>query len=294
MPETIATSRSRPGSAVETNKPGVERRFTPAPAVSAVPEDQPATVCSVRRLVKRFGGRSSPAILRGVSLDVADGQAVAILGSNGAGKSTLLRCLPRLIEPNDGTISLLDEEVVTLKRTALRRLRSRIGFVFQRHNLSTRLSVLSNVIHGAHGRAGPIRASHQSLAPKELRQEAMHCLDQVRLADFAERRAGHLSGGQSQRVAIARALMQRPEIMIADEPVASLDPSAAEDVMELFARLMRENGITLIFTSHHLNHALTYGDRIIALKDGLVAEDRPTARLQEQDLDWIYDGARQD
>ncbi len=268
---------------------GAEHHSAPKPVIAEVPDKRPGTICSVSRLVKRYGGTENPAILRGISVDIADGESVAILGSNGAGKSTLLRCLPRLIEPNEGSITILGENVTALKRNGLRRLRSRIGFVFQRHNLSTRLSVLSNVVHGAHGRVGALRACHQSLAPAALREEAMYCLEQVRLAEFAGRRADQLSGGQSQRVAIARALMQRPEIMIADEPVASLDPNAAEEVMDLFAKLMRDRGITLIFTSHHLKHALAYGDRIVALKAGLVVEDKPTARLREQDLDWIYD-----
>lgn len=272
---------------------GAAMQAAPRSFMTAVTGERPSPVCTVNRLVKRFGARGAPAILRGVSLQIAAGEAVAILGSNGAGKSTLLRCLPRLIEPNEGSVTLLGDDVMTLNRPALRRLRSRIGFVFQRHNLSTRLFVLSNVIHGAHGRIGPLRACHQSLAPAPLRAEAMDCLDRVRLADFADRRADQLSGGQSQRVAIARALMQRPAVMIADEPVASLDPSAAEEVMDLFARLMRDQGITLIFTSHHLNHALAYGDRIVALKDGLVVEDKPTARLRESDLEWIYDGNSQ-
>ncbi len=252
--------------------------------------DEAKCVCTVNRLVKRFGPVGSPTILKGVSLSITRSESVAILGSNGAGKSTLLRCLPRLIVPTEGTVEILDQNVGTLPPRALRRLRSRIGFVFQRHNLSTRLSVLSNVIHGAHGRAHPWQAFHQAAAPRQLREEAMTCLDQVNLSEFAGRRAGQLSGGQSQRVAIARALMQRPEIVIADEPVASLDPSAAEDVMELFARLMRENGITLIFTSHHLTHALAYGDRVVALKDGLIVQDKKATHLNERDLDWIYDG----
>lgn len=293
MSESIATRPRPPADRGDPEITGVEHSSAPssgpASIIAEVSAERPITVCSVDRLVLRFGGRGSPAILKGVSLDIADGEAVAVLGSNGAGKSTLLRCLPRLLEPNEGSVALLGEDVLSLRRSALRRLRSRIGFVFQRHNLSTRLSVLSNVIHGAHGRAGALRACHQALAPQALREEAMDCLAQVRLADLAGRRADQLSGGQSQRVAIARALMQRPEIMIADEPVASLDPNAAEEVMDLFARLMRERGITLIFTSHHLKHALAYGDRIVALKDGLVVEDKPTTRLREQDLDWIYD-----
>jgi len=291
--EPNVLTAGRPANQGAGERLGAEHHSAPKPFMAEVPEKRPGTICAVSRLVKRYGGIENPAILRGISLDIADGESVAVLGSNGAGKSTLLRCLPRLIEPNEGSVMILGEDVTALRRNALRRLRSRIGFVFQRHNLSTRLSVLSNVIHGAHGRIGALRACHQSFAPAPLRDEAMHCLEQVRLAEFADRRADQLSGGQSQRVAIARALMQRPEIMIADEPVASLDPSAAEEVMDLFARLMRERGITLIFTSHHLKHALQYGDRVVALKDGRVVEDTATARLRERDLDWIYDGKSQ-
>ncbi|MEQ9332558.1 ATP-binding cassette domain-containing protein [Thalassobaculum sp.] len=251
---------------------------------------QPAAVdacvdLAVRGLTKRFGTRP---VLRGVDLAVPRGQAVALIGSNGAGKSTLLRCCLRLIEPDGGEATLLGESVQGLGRGGLRRLRSRIGFVFQRHNLVGRLSALSNVLHGAQARhAGP-RYWLQSLAPAAARDEAMHCLDRVGLAELAPLRADRLSGGQSQRVAIARALMQRPAMVVADEPVASLDPAAGEEVMAVFVRLIREEGATLVFTSHNLEHALAHADRVVALKDGAIVLDRPAAELTPRDLGFVY------
>jgi phosphonate transport system ATP-binding protein len=228
-------------------------------------------------------------ILDGVSLAVPSGQAVALIGSNGAGKSTLLRCCLRLIEPNGGSIHLLGENVCALDQRALRRLRAQIGFVFQRHNLVGQLSVLSNVLHGAQARINGPRGWFHFMAPSALRDEAMHCLDLVGLADFASRRADQLSGGQSQRVAIARTLMQRPRLMFADEPVASLDPNAGEEVMELFAELIRQQGLTLVFTSHHINHALRFADRVVALRGGRIDIDAMAALLDAKDLRGVYE-----
>jgi phosphonate transport system ATP-binding protein len=241
----------------------------------------------VTGLCKAFD--ASRPILKDVSLTVPQGQAVALVGANGAGKSTLLRCCLRLIEPDNGAISLLGRDVRGLRRAALRQLRAEIGFVFQRHNLVAQLSVLSNVLHGAQSRHSGPRVWYQSLAPRALREEAMHCLEQVGLADFAARRADRLSGGQSQRVAIARTLMQRPRLMFADEPVASLDPNAGEEVMELFADLIRRQGLTLVFTSHHIDHALRFGDRVVALRKGAIALDASSGVLDAQTLRQIYE-----
>jgi len=228
-------------------------------------------------------------ILRDVSLRVPQGQSVALVGANGTGKSTLLRCCLRLIEPDAGRISLLGREVRNLRRAALRKLRAEVGFVFQRHNLVTQLSVLSNVIHGAQARhAGP-QVWYQAFSPRRLREEAMQCLEQVGLADFAARRADRLSGGQSQRVAIARTLMQRPRLMFADEPVASLDPKTGEEVMQLFAELIRRQHLTLVFTSHHIDHALRFGDRVVALRQGEVVLDSAADTLDAQTIRQIYD-----
>ena len=230
-----------------------------------------------------------PVVLDGIDLAIGRGESVAVIGANGTGKSTMLRCLLRLIEPTGGDIRLLDEDVMSLGGRRLRRLRSRVGFVFQRHNLVPRLSVLSNVIHGAQAHSGSPRLWHQAVCPAEIRAEAMYCLDRVGLAHLACRRADQLSGGQSQRVAIARTLMQRAEIVIADEPVASLDPSAGEEVMELFAGLMREDGATLIFTSHHLGQAIAFSERIVGLRGGRVDLDLVSATTSAADLRSLYD-----
>jgi phosphonate transport system ATP-binding protein len=260
-----------------------------APGTRAEVERPVATpaVLDVRGLSKRFGGDAE--VLSGVSLAVGKAEAVALIGANGAGKSTLLRCCLRLIEPDSGQIRLLGESVGLLPSAALRRLRARVGFVFQRHNLVPRLPVLSNVLHGALARRSGLQAWFHELAPRVLREEAMTCLERVGLAELATRRADQLSGGQSQRIAIARALMQRPEVMFADEPVASLDPAAGEEVMGCFLNLIRRDRLTLVFTTHNLRHALDYGDRIVGLRGGRVTIDAPAAALDEPSLRSFYE-----
>jgi phosphonate transport system ATP-binding protein len=240
----------------------------------------------VRGLAKHFNG--SARVLSDVSLAVRKGEAVALIGANGAGKSTLLRSCLRLVEPDSGEVRLLGQDVRALGAAGLRRLRSRVGFVFQRHNLVPRLPVLSNVLHGALARRAGLRAWFHQIAPRALREEAMACLERVGLADLASRRADQLSGGQSQRVAIARALMQRPEVMFADEPVASLDPAAGEEVMGCFVELIRREGLTLVFTTHDLRHALSYGDRVVGLRAGRVIIDAPAATLDLPSLRSFY------
>jgi phosphonate transport system ATP-binding protein len=252
------------------------------------PRPEPARLdLEVSGLRKRFG--SDRPVLDGIDLCVPHGQAVALLGSNGAGKSTLLRCCMRLIEPDAGELRVLGEDVRRLNASGLRRLRSRVGFVFQRHNLVPRLSALTNVLHGAQSRhAGP-RCWFHGLAPAALRDEALHCLERVGLAHVAGRRADRLSGGQSQRVAIARMLMQRPEFVIADEPVASLDPAAGEEVMRLLVELLRERDLTLLFISHDLSHALAFSDRVVALRDGRVELDEAASEQDAARLSRIYE-----
>ena len=245
-----------------------------------------AAQLEVRGLSKRFG---AVAVLSDVSLAVGGAQAVALIGANGAGKSTLLRSCLRLIEPDAGEIRLLGEDVRALRGSRLRGLRAKVGFVFQRHNLVPRLPVLTNVLHGAVARHRGPRAWFHEIAPRALREEAMSCLERVGLADLARRRADQLSGGQSQRVAIARALMQRPEVMFADEPVASLDPAAGEEVMRCFHDLIRRERLTLVFTTHDLRHALEYGERVVGLRGGRVTIDAPAKALDLASLRAFYE-----
>jgi phosphonate transport system ATP-binding protein len=226
--------------------------------------------------------------MSGLDLDIADGTKVAIIGSNGTGKSTLVRMLVRLVEPSSGEIRVLGEDVRNLRAPGLKRLRSRVGFVFQRHNLVTRLSALTNVVHGVQGRMSGPRSWVQALAPREVRAEAMHCLDRVGLADKAMSRVDTLSGGQSQRVAVARMLMQRPELVIADEPDASLDPKSGEEVMATLAALASEQKATLIFVSHRMEHAIRFADRIVGLGGGRVALDKPSQVVSEAELTRFF------
>lgn len=228
----------------------------------------------VKGLVKSFG---RTIILNGVDLAVSKGEAVALVGSNGAGKSTFLRCLLRLIEPSDGTVEMGGEDVMSMGRSSLRKLRSQIGFVFQKHNLVPRLTALTNVLHGAQSRKRGPRVWWHMLATDGERQEAMRCLQLVGLSHVAE-----------QRVAIARALMQRPRIMFADEPVASLDPNAGEEVMRLFVELIRSRGLTLVYTSHSVRHALEYSDRVIGLRAGRIEMDSASSDLNQETLRRIY------
>lgn len=246
----------------------------------------PSYDLAVRGLAKSFPGDDP--IFSDVSFAIERGHSVALVGANGAGKSTLLRCCLGLIAPSAGQIHLLGADMARTRSRRLRAVRAQVGMVAQKHYLSPRLSVLSNVIHGLlGGRSGP-RYWVQSLAPAEARDKAMHALGLVGLADFAERRADRLSGGQSQRVAIARALVSSPRLLIADEPAASLDPASGEDVMNLFFHLMREQGVTVLFTSHHISHALDYADHVLGLRDGGLTLDAAAASIEPSELRRLY------
>lgn len=245
--------------------------------------------CSLRveKLTKCYQGSQQP-VFQNVSFQVTGGESVALIGANGAGKSTLLRCCVRLIEPDTGQITLDGIDLSGPSERNLREARRRCGFVFQKHCLVPRLSVLSNVLHGNLARRHGPRNWYHALASRQDRERALDCLDQVGLAHLADKRCDQLSGGQSQRVAIARALMQSPRILFADEPTASLDPQSGEDIMELFARLGRAHGLTLFFVSHHIEHALRYADRILGLRDRTLQLDTPSHRESAHSLRAFY------
>ncbi|WP_038369297.1 phosphonate ABC transporter ATP-binding protein [Brackiella oedipodis] len=241
----------------------------------------------VEKLSKQFAGAEAP-VWSDISFAIPHGQRVAIIGGNGAGKSTLLRCCMRLLEADAGEVYFEQQCLTSLRGHALAKMRSRAGFVFQKHNLVSRLTVLSNVLHGGMAWSNTPRLWFQGIASNEHRDFAMHCLEQVHLGHLGSRLAGELSGGQSQRVAIARVLMQKPKMIFADEPVASLDPQAGEDVMQVFSDLAQKESLTLVFVTHHLDHALRYADRVLGLQDAHLCIDELSQHLDAQSLRRLY------
>lgn len=272
-------------------KPALPERWQnrfPAKAGHTDPEDRPAVI-SVKALQKSY--TSAAPVLRGVTATIRTGERVALIGSNGSGKSTLLKCLIGLHPLSGGTVETLGEAFGTVPTASQRkRLRHETGFVFQRHCLVKRRSVLSNVLHGMLSHQGGWRAVSHGLAPREWRERALAALDDVNLADKAPQRADALSGGQQQRVAIARALVSGPKLLIADEPAASLDPASGRDVMALFSDLCTRDRITLLFTSHDMDHAVSFSDRVIALKHGVVLFDKKSCDVTQDDLSAVFDG----
>ncbi|PTM91461.1 phosphonate ABC transporter ATP-binding protein [Mycoplana dimorpha] len=245
-------------------------------------------ICA-RGVTKKYADGKT--VFSGIGLTVSATERVALIGSNGAGKSTLLKCLIGLLPLNGGEVSTLGESIgIRPSSRQLRRLRQRIGVVFQHHGLVSRQSVLTNVVHGKLGLAGAWHAWHQSISRQQWRDDAHEALSQVGLCHKAAARADELSGGQAQRVAIARALVRKPQLLIADEPAASLDPASGRDVMALFSQLSQDSGTTLIYTTHDMDHALEFSDRIIALKSGSVLFDQPTANLTRATLQEAFHG----
>jgi phosphonate transport system ATP-binding protein len=225
--------------------------------------------------------------LREVSFSVQPGQIVALLGASGSGKSTLLRQVDGLERPSAGFALVLGQPVYRLRGTALRRLRAQVGMIFQQFELVGPLSVLENVLTGALARLRGPRLNPLAY-PKALRLEAMRQLDRVGLAQIAHQRSDTLSGGQQQRVAIARALMQSPQILLADEPVASLDPESSADVMALIRQIAQRDRLTVLCSLHQVDLALSWADRVVGLRQGQVVLDRPADRLSRDEAMAIY------
>ncbi len=259
-----------------------------APAPSARPmTGADASVIQVRDVSKLFGGANPVRALDGVSLSVPRGQLCVLIGLSGSGKSTLLRHLNGLHQPTAGSVHVLGVEVDRAKGAELRALRRRIGFVFQQFNLVPRATVLENVLTGALGRLRGPRFGVVSY-PKSLRREALVHLDRVGLGDRLFQRAGTLSGGQQQRVGIARMMMQSPELVLADEPVASLDPEASHTIMDLLFEVCREQQLTVVCSLHQIDLALEYGNRIVGLRDGKVVLDVDAKQLDREDALNVY------
>ena len=220
-------------------------------------------------------------------LTVEAGELVVVLGGNGSGKSTLLRCITRTLKPSAGEIWLGQTNLCALEGEKLRRARLELAMIWQHASLVRRSTVLANVATGALGRHSTLRTVFGGLPAAEL-DAARGYLGDVGLADLAEQRAGTLSGGQAQRVAIARSLAQPPRVLLADEPVASLDPEAAEDIMRLLQRLARSERLAVLCVLHQVELAYAYADRVIGIRDGRIAFDLPRSQVSREAVHRLY------
>ena len=225
--------------------------------------------------------------LAAFDLGVMAGELVVVLGGNGSGKTTLLRCLARMLRPTAGEIWLDGTDLAALSGERLRQARLPLAMIWQRASLVPRRSVLSNVAAGALGRYPGLWTALGGL-PAAERRAALHYLDEVGLPVLAGQRADTLSGGQAQRVAIARALAQRPRVLLADEPVASLDPEAADDIMRLLRQLAHEEKLAVLCVLHQVELAYAYADRVVGIRDGRMAFDLPCAEVPREAVRQLY------
>ena len=239
----------------------------------------------IEDLVVRYGRGES--VISGVSIELARKEIVALIGASAAGKSTLLRAVQRLVEPESGQILLDGVELTHLTRAELRGARRRLGMIFQEHALIERLSVMENVLAGALGRTGFWQSVRRRFAPEDV-QEAFGLLERVGLSGLEDTRCDELSGGQKQRVGIARALIQHPDVLLVDEPTASLDPATSVRIMTLITEICSERGLAAIINLHDVPLARRFCPRIIGLQDGKVVFDGPPSALDDTVLRRVY------
>ena len=239
----------------------------------------------IRGLTKRY--RTGDLALKGIDLDVPDGQVMALIGPSGAGKSTVIRCINRLVEPTSGSVELNGTDVVKLGAGELRRVRRRMGMIFQEYALVERLSVMENVLSGRLGYVGFWQSWLRRFPQKDI-DEAFRLLERVGLDHMADKRADELSGGQRQRVGICRALIQNPELLLVDEPTASLDPKTSRQIMRLIKELCHERKLSAIINIHDVMLAQMFAERIVGLQLGTIVYDGPPNGLTAEVLTKIY------
>ena len=227
--------------------------------------------------------------LQNVNLKIEQGEFLAIIGLSGAGKSTLIRTINRMIDITDGKLTVDGIDVMSLKGKELRRYRRKIGMIFQSFNLISRSSVINNVLT-SNVPDMPWWKVLLGVYSKEQKMKALENLDKVQILEKAYSRCDELSGGQMQRVALARTLSQNPSIILADEPVASLDPIMADVVMSDFSRINKEMNISILLNIHHVDLALKYATRVIGIRAGRIVYDGPSAQVTQEVLDEVYNG----
>src|SRR5882757_10612290 len=239
----------------------------------------------IKGLAKRYP--TGDLALKGIDFDVPDGQVMALIGPSGAGKSTVIRCINRLVEPTAGTVALNDTVITGLGRGELRRARRRMGMIFQEYALVERLTVMENVLTGRLGYVGFWRSWFRRFPQPDI-DEAFRLLARVGLDDMADKRADALSGGQRQRVGVCRALIQDPDLLLVDEPTASLDPKTSRQIMRLIKELCTERGLAAIINIHDVMLAQMFSERIVGLRLGEIVYDGPPAGLTAETLTRIY------
>jgi len=247
--------------------------------------DNGAYALRIRDLVVRYGNGAP--VIAGLTLDVAEREVVGLIGASGAGKSTLLRSIQRLVEPESGQVFLNGTELTSLQRRELRGARRRLGMIFQEHALVGRLTVMENVLAGTLGRTGFWRSVRRRFDPRDV-TEAFGLLDRVGLSGLEDQRCDALSGGQKQRVGIARALIQHPDVLLVDEPTASLDPATSVRIMSLIADVCRERGLAAVINLHNVPLARRFCPRIVGLVGGGIAFDGPPSALDDAVLKRVY------
>ena len=225
--------------------------------------------------------------LKGVTLEIPKGQVLALIGPSGAGKSTLIRCVNRLVQPTSGSVVLKGTELTKLSSSALRKARRRMGMIFQEYALVERLTVMENVLSGRLGYVGFWRSYFRKYPSADI-QEAYRLLDRVGIKHMADKRADELSGGQRQRVGICRALIQDPDLLLVDEPTASLDPKTSRQIMRLIQELCSERGLTAIINIHDVFLAQMFSQRVVGLELGSVVYDGKPEGLTSEVLTRIY------
>ena len=239
----------------------------------------------VKNLTKIYNGEVKA--LDNVSFNVEEGEFLAVIGLSGSGKSTLLRCINRLVEPTAGQIIWNGVDITAANQSELRLIRRKIGMVFQHFNLVSRSQVITNVLSGRLGYVNPM-LSIVNRFPQEDVHSALHQLDRVGIKNQAHKRADELSGGQQQRVGIARAMIQNPDMILADEPVASLDPVLAHSIMQYLEKINQEDGVTVLCSLHFLDLVHRYADRAIALNEGILMFDGSPRAIDDEKFKDIY------
>lgn len=250
-----------------------------------------ATLLEFRNVSKKYG-RDTTA-LSDVSFSVEAGAFVSVIGPSGAGKSTLLRCINRMVDASCGEIIFDGINTQSLKKRDLRKLRTKIGMIFQHYNLVNRLSVIENVLHGRLGYKSTI-AGVLGLYKEEEKRQAFELLSVLGLEEQVYKRCDQLSGGQKQRVGIARALIQNPKMLLCDEPIASLDPNASKVIMEHLKDISSTMGITVLINLHQVEVALKYSDQVIGLNGGRVVYDGSPEHITHQEIRRIYGSRSED